>query len=161
MPPFVDPEKRFWKFVEFIPYHSCWEWTGNIDPTGYGSFTLNRDGIRKRGAHRVSFFFAHGYWPKNQIDHLCRNPTCVRPSHLQDVPARENTTRGLISELNSNKVSKFVGVTKPSHDRPGWWASITFRGRLIHLGTFHDELMAASAYKGALTLIQKSGLEDH
>lgn len=29
-----------------------------------------------------------------QMDHLCRTPTCVNPSHLEPVTPRENVRRG-------------------------------------------------------------------
>lgn len=29
------------------------------------------------------------------IDHLCRNPLCVRPDHLEQVTPRENLLRGV------------------------------------------------------------------
>ena len=31
--------------------------------------------------------------PGETIDHLCRNPRCVNPEHLEPVPLRENVKR--------------------------------------------------------------------
>lgn len=33
-------------------------------------------------AHRVSFYFTRGRWPKPFCLHRCDNPKCVRPDHL-------------------------------------------------------------------------------
>lgn len=65
---------------------SCLEWRAHRDREGYGSFWLN--GKTER-AHRVMFFFKHGYFPK-EVEHLCDNPSCVRPKHLRDATHVEN-----------------------------------------------------------------------
>lgn len=70
----------------------CWEWTGGTDPTGYGRFFF--DG-RMGYAHRFAYETAVGPIPAGfDIDHLCRNRRCVRPSHLEAVTRRENLMRG-------------------------------------------------------------------
>lgn len=70
----------------------CWEWAGSRDRDGYGRFKL--DG-RPQMAHRVAFELWRGEIPDGlQIDHLCRNPGCVNPNHLEVVTSRENTLRG-------------------------------------------------------------------
>lgn len=46
-------------------------------------------------AHRVSYEIANGPIPDGMVlDHLCRNPACVNPAHLDAVPQRENVRRG-------------------------------------------------------------------
>jgi hypothetical protein len=88
-------EERFWAFVSKLPGDGCWEWTGYRDPLGYGQF---RYADITRSAHRASFYIANGYLPPREtgltIDHLCRNPSCVRPEHLEAVTHRENVLRG-------------------------------------------------------------------
>lgn len=87
--PPVAPELRFWKFVE--RGNDCWLWTGTKCPRGYGSFWHGKGRIK---AHRWSYEFHVGPIPQGlQLDHLCRNPSCVRPDHLEPVTARENTLR--------------------------------------------------------------------
>lgn len=82
---------RFWTKVSKTD--SCWLWKGTRTGKGYGIFTLG--GKRKR-AHQISYILSVGPIPDSlQLDHLCRNPTCVNPAHLEPVTSRENTIRGL------------------------------------------------------------------
>lgn len=69
----------------------CWLWTAYINRSGYGQIGWNG---RKDGAHRVSYMLHIGLIPEGlTIDHLCRNPPCVNPSHLEVVTASENSKR--------------------------------------------------------------------
>lgn len=78
----------------------CWEWRGHRDPNGYGRFTV-RTGLVV-GAHVFAYETAKGRIPTGLcIDHLCRHPWCVRPSHLEVVTQTENKRRG--DHKNSKK----------------------------------------------------------
>lgn len=68
----------------------CWNWPGHRDRQGYGK-------VGKRLAHRLVYQAALGEpIPDGMvIDHLCRNPSCVNPEHLDVVTPEENTKRGL------------------------------------------------------------------
>lgn len=70
----------------------CWLWTGCKNEGGYGYY---HHGKRKSvRAHRFAFELANGPVPAGlQIDHLCRNRSCVNPAHLEAVTARVNTLR--------------------------------------------------------------------
>jgi hypothetical protein len=71
----------------------CWEWRGRCNGKGYGNFWLNG---KTRRAHRVSYGMFTGPIPAGlDLDHLCRNRSCVNPAHLEPVTALENTRRGL------------------------------------------------------------------
>lgn len=72
----------------------CWEWTGHIDPAGYGQV---KRGGRVQGAHRYLYEQLVGPIGRNaqQLDHLCRVRRCVNPSHLEPVAAIQNSRRGL------------------------------------------------------------------
>lgn len=83
-------EKRFWEKVK--KGDVCWTWTGMKISKGYGYFWV--DGVMQ-AAHRYSYELLAGPIPKGlELDHLCRNPACVNPDHLEPVTHRENSLRG-------------------------------------------------------------------
>lgn len=84
-------EQRFRdKYV--IADSGCWEWTAYRDSHGYGEF--GSDGKTHR-AHRFGYELARGPIPEGlELDHLCRNPSCVNPDHLEPVTHTENMHRG-------------------------------------------------------------------
>ena len=86
-------EERFWSKVQRGKEISdCWHWLAYCQPKGYGLFRL--DGSMKL-AHRIAYNLCVGPIPEGlQLDHLCRNPWCVNPTHLEVVTNRENVLRG-------------------------------------------------------------------
>lgn len=79
--------KRFWKKVEKIPFHSCWEWVGSTS-RGYGTININSVPVY---AHRISYELVNGPIPKGlYILHKCDNPSCINPDHLRTGTHLEN-----------------------------------------------------------------------
>lgn len=98
---------EFWKRV--TPDDGCWLWQGVLNDRGYGNMYL---GYYKMGsAHRVSYEINVGPIPAGlQLDHLCRNPPCVNPAHLEPVTPRENIRRSTApSALNMVKTHCVAG----------------------------------------------------
>ena len=93
-------QERFLKKVKKIK--SCWVWQGCI-VKNYGQMW---DGEKVDGAHRISYRLFKGEISKGlQIDHLCQNPKCVNPKHLEMVTPKENIKRG----KNGNKTHCHAG----------------------------------------------------
>ncbi len=84
---------RFWQYVQ-VRDDGCWQWLSALrGRLKYGTFWHERKSVT---AHRFSFERLCGPVPPGlQLDHLCRNPQCVNPAHLEVVPNRVNVLRGV------------------------------------------------------------------
>ena len=93
------PEQRFFSKVDKTP--TCWNWKAGLSHNGYGVFWM--DGKNRR-AHRVAFEAMVGPIPKGlEPDHLCKNPRCVNPDHLELVSRRVNLLRGDTFQAKNSK----------------------------------------------------------
>lgn len=71
----------------------CWEFHGYRSPLGYGRI---KAGGEARLVHRVLYEILVGPVPPDlDMDHLCRNPPCCNPDHLEPVTPWENKRRGM------------------------------------------------------------------
>lgn len=125
-----DNHARFWEKVNKT--ETCWEWTSAVIG-GYGVFVL--DGVTQR-AHRVLYEWEAGKIPSGKVlDHICRNPICVRPGHLRPVTNKQNAENHSGAQRNSK--SGVLGVSwKSSHKR--WVALVGHNGKQIHVGSYKD-----------------------
>lgn len=88
-PPIQQRSAAFWPKVRMT--HTCWIWTAARNRHGYGLFPYDRGTL----AHRAAYELLVGQIPNGrELDHLCRNPSCVNPAHLEPVVHRENMLRG-------------------------------------------------------------------
>lgn len=72
----------------------CLEWKGTTSQ-GRGHFGLHHEGKPYTIlAHRFAWIAWVGPIPEGlELDHLCRNPLCVNPAHLEPVTRAENLRR--------------------------------------------------------------------
>lgn len=80
----MRPGTAFWDKVS--KSDGCWTWLGVVHK-GYGRHSSEQ-------AHRVAYERTVGPIGEGlEIDHLCMNPLCVRPDHLEPVTREENMRR--------------------------------------------------------------------
>jgi hypothetical protein len=73
------------------PVTSCWEWQRTKTKGGYGRINVNGHSMP---AHRFYFESTNGPVPEGlEMDHLCHNPGCVNPDHLEAVTKSVNALR--------------------------------------------------------------------
>lgn len=99
--PTKPPFNRWIKLIQvsesrFYNGSPCWEWTGcKSRTTGYGQFKTDaRRGAKKSSPHRFAWEFFYSAIPEGyEVDHLCKNRSCVSPFHLEAVTLQENRKR--------------------------------------------------------------------
>ena len=133
-----NDKERFLSKIENTD--SCWIWKGTVNPdSGYGRFVVDKKNLY---AHRYSYeFFNEEIAEKMVIDHLCRVPACVNPSHLEAVTNRENGIRG--NRVLKKKDGLPVGVRKHYNK---FKAQIQINGATVHLGSYETVESASRAY---------------
>ena len=97
----VPVEERFWAKVQKT--EECWLWTASTI-RGYGQLHLTTQPKKRMIlAHRFAYELLVGPIPEGlELDHLCRQPLCVNPAHLEPVMHGENVRRGLSGILTTH-----------------------------------------------------------
>jgi hypothetical protein len=89
----IETLHRFLQYVDIpkkgknIVINKCWNWIGgttpNLNPDSnfpkYGGFWYDGTMVH---AHRISYLFNTGSFPKNNCCRTCNNCLCVNPLHL-------------------------------------------------------------------------------
>jgi len=89
MPTMIDGLVRRFEVAD----NGCWLWTGTLNHGGYGVFS-HGERHRTRLAHRLIYEeVIDDIPPGYEMDHLCFNPACVNPDHLEVVTRSTNQQR--------------------------------------------------------------------
>lgn len=109
--------QRVFSKLHVIHPAGCWWWTGAPDHLGYGRIGKGRRGRGMLPAHRAVYLLLVGPIPQGkELDHLCRNPPCCNPDHLQPVTRREHVHRSYsISAAHGKRDTCLKG-----HPKDGW-----------------------------------------
>ena len=119
-------------------------------PDFYGYIAITVNGSRCK-AHRLAWFYVHGAWPANDIDHINQIKSDNRISNLREATRSENfQNRGKYA----NNKSGYVGVHWSKVSKK-WAASIRNMGKSKHLGLFDSPEAASTAYQTAKALIHR------
>lgn len=100
-----------------IDPHGCWLWKGRLYPNGYGQFHVRRKVVY---AHIASYEIAKGKVASGfELDHTCRNRSCVNPDHLEPVTHLENVRRGSAVRMACGAGHEYT-EENTYRDRNGW-----------------------------------------
>ncbi len=109
---------------------------------GYWRIEVNGGAYK---AHRLAWFYVHGRWPLEQLDHI----NCVRNdnrlSNLREASSRQNKHN--VSRLRSNKTGLKGAHFRKEENR--WRSRIVVNGEVISLGSFETAQDAHTAYVAA------------
>jgi len=90
-------------------------WICRLAPSAAPGYTRVMFGGRLQGTHRVMYEQEVGPIPEGLVlDHLCRQPPCINPSHLEPVTNAENLHRGRIAQLAGELVETHVDLIRSS-----------------------------------------------
>lgn len=94
------------------------------------------------GAHRLSWLYMTGNWPKDEIDHRDCDPANNKFKNLREATPSQNSANIRVKPKNT---SGFKGVTL--HKSTGkWQSSIKTAGKTTYLGMFARPEDAHAAY---------------
>ena len=151
----MDHEKLK-QYLTYSPKTGLFYWVAaSSDKTKIGDVAgcLRKDGyikIRVFGksylAHRLAWFFVHGVWPEEEIDHINRVRNDNRIENLRSILKRQQQQN---MKLTTKNTSGFVGVSQRKNGK--WRASIVIKQKFIALGVFDTPEEASKAYVAAKT----------
>lgn len=120
-----------------------WAVAGHVNPV-LGYVQIGIDG-KHYLAHRLAWYYVHGVWPADQLDHRDGVRSNNRMSNLREAGHAEN---GQNQTLRSDNTSGFLGVSWFKRDS-NWKAQIRLNGTSYSLGYFDTPEEAHAAYLAA------------
>jgi len=130
----------------------CHVWTGARNDRGYGQIRI---ASKLYYAHRLAYETVKGPIPNGMvIDHMCHNPACVNPDHLQAVSTKQNT-----ENIRSARSSTgFRGVWKTRSGR--YTAEVKHNYKKYRAGNFETPEAANDAAIALRNRLFSNNLQD-
>jgi hypothetical protein len=94
-------------------------------------------------AHRLAWYFVHGEFPKNNIDHINCDPSDNRIENLRDISQAINSQNSRTARVNNKSGYLGVHFAKGSNK---WTSQITINRKCKSLGLFETPEKAYEAY---------------
>lgn len=113
---------------------------GYLDALGYRRIYLNSVGYM---AHRLAWFYMHGHWPIEQLDHINNNKSDNRSVNLREATEVQNRYNRVLQKNNKLKIK---GVSRHSQIPNKFVALIGVNGKQLYLGLFDSPEEAHAAY---------------
>lgn len=110
---------------------------GSKKPAGYVEIKID---YQLHKAHRLAWFYVHGTWPLNEIDHIDGDTYNNALHNLREATHAQNMKN---SRMYKSNRSGFAGVF-PNYKR--WTAKIQVDGKPINLGSYATPELAHEAY---------------
>lgn len=139
--------QRLLEVIDYNPTTGLFLWRKSISAVSAGSIAgcKRPDGYiiiqidnHQYGAHRVAWFYVHGAWPVDEIDHKNQDKSDNRINNLREVAPLINMHNRKC--LSTNK----LGIAGVWRDKDKFRAKLIFAGKAYLLGT-HDTPEKASA----------------
>lgn len=104
--------------------------------SGYRRINLDNVSYRE---HQLAWYYVHGIWPTNNIDHINGKRDDNRIANLRDIPFGENLR-------NRTKVLSSTGLMGAVRVKDRFQAQIRINGKPKYLGLFDTAEEASAAY---------------
>lgn len=125
---------------------------GGCDSEGYIRIRVGR---KRHFAHRLAWLYVRGFWPKNEIDHINRDPSDNRLCNLREVSHQCNMRNCGNPKTNTSGVK---GVRRHKR-RKKWEARICVDNEYKFLGTYNSFDNAVCARLAAEQCLNWSGCD--
>lgn len=122
--------------------HRCGKIAGYKTTRGYVDIKI--DGVRYK-AHRLAWFYVHGVWPSELLDHINGDTSDSRITNLRECTNTENIRN---QRRHKNNQSGYKGVHWYGQSAK-WRAALMVDRKSVYIGLYDSPLAAAQAYNVA------------
>ncbi len=128
--------------------------SGHVLATGYRIINLQN---RNYQASRLAWFYVHGQWPIQFLDHINGNRDDNRIDNLREVTTKQNAEN---QKLHRRNKSGHRGVHWSTNDRK-WMGMVTHHGEYHYVGLFTDLSAAVAAVRAMRDVLYTHHKTEH